>query len=47
VELLVEVVWGVPMHAVAIVSIRGEMILGKAQRPAAATMFERFRPGQR
>ncbi|KAK7248846.1 hypothetical protein SO694_00042152 [Aureococcus anophagefferens] len=34
VELLVEVVWGVPMHAVAIVSIRGEMILGKAQRKA-------------
>ncbi|KAH8076438.1 hypothetical protein JL721_439 [Aureococcus anophagefferens] len=34
VELLVEVVWGVPMHAVAIVSIRGEMILGKARRKA-------------
>lgn len=30
-ELLVEVIWGVPMHAVAVIDIRGEMLLGKPQ----------------
>ena len=30
-EVLVEVIWGVPLHGVTVVDVVGEMILGKTQ----------------